>query len=314
MSTAKVPATIVTGFLGSGKTTIINHWIDELQAQGQQVVYIKNEIGDTDLDGKLLQAKGVKAKELLNGCICCTLVGPFTSSITDAVEQFHPDRIIVEASGTADTAALALMISAHPLLWREAVVSIIDVLNFEGFADLSHTAQAQTKFTDLLIFNKVELADQAQKERVVGYVRELNQHSPIIESHQGKVPLQVAFGLSHRELDMLLADHPHDEQAHDHETEDQIQGVTLDPAPDWTQEQWSEWLEKLPMTVFRVKGVLEVEGQKYLLNRVNKRTDWRVLESSESELLPVLIVIGYQVSQLDSSSFAPLHIHLQNSL
>jgi len=161
----KIPTTVFSGFLGSGKTTIISNLIDELQANNQQVIYIKNEIGDTDIDGKVLEGKGIKTKELLNGCICCTLVGPFISSINEIVETFSPDKIIIEASGAADPSALALMISLHPNLARDGVIGIIDVVNFEGYKDLSVTAQNQTKFTDLIIFNKIELVDIAKKKQ-----------------------------------------------------------------------------------------------------------------------------------------------------
>ena len=152
----KIPTTVFSGFLGSGKTTIISHLIEVLQNKGEQVIYIKNEIGDTDIDSKILKGKGIKTKELLNGCICCTLVGPFITSINEVVETFNPDRILIEASGAADPSALALMIASHPLLERDGVIAIVDVVNFEGYKDLSVTAQNQTKFTDLIIFNKTK--------------------------------------------------------------------------------------------------------------------------------------------------------------
>jgi len=199
----KIPTTVFSGFLGSGKTTIISNLIDELQANNQQVIYIKNEIGDTDIDGKVLEGKGIKTKELLNGCICCTLVGPFISSINEIVETFSPDKIIIEASGAADPSALALMISLHPNLARDGVIGIIDVVNFEGYKDLSVTAQNQTKFTDLIIFNKIELVDIAKKKAVVGYVRELNAHSPIIEAPNGKISSKLVFGLNSKDLPTL---------------------------------------------------------------------------------------------------------------
>ena len=132
------PTTIITGFLGSGKTTIINHLIEYLQNQGERVAYIKNEIGDEDLDAKLMKGKYIEAKEVLGGCICCTLVGPFIKAINELVDTYQPDRIIVESAGTADPAALSLMVQDHPKLIRDGTVAIIDVQNFSGYKDF-HT-------------------------------------------------------------------------------------------------------------------------------------------------------------------------------
>ena len=162
-----VPTTIFTGYLGSGKTTIILNLVETLQKQNIQVLYIKNEIGSENIDGQLAKQQNIETKELLNGCICCTLVGPFIHSIDELLIKHRPDRIIIEASGAADPAALALMVSSHPKLARDGVLTIIDVIHFDGYSDLSTTARNQTKFTDLLVFNKVEEVDIGRKQAVV---------------------------------------------------------------------------------------------------------------------------------------------------
>jgi G3E family GTPase len=297
-SSPKVPTTIVTGFLGSGKTTIISHLIDELKARGEQVVYIKNEIGDQDIDGQLMKSKQVVARELLNGCICCTLVGPFVAAITEVVQTFAPDRIVIEASGTAEPAALALMVSGHPLLQRDAMISIIDVVNFEGYEDLTMTAQQQTQFTDLIIFNKVELVDQARKEAVVGYVRELNTHSPIIEAHQGKIPVELIFGTSSKELEEILSQKP-EHHEHHHLDEDALEGFSLRLTRPISQEKLSRWLETFPPRIFRVKGFLtSADGQQFLVNRVGRRTTIEPTKVQRQTEAIVLLLIGYQATQL----------------
>ncbi len=297
----RTPTTVFSGFLGSGKTTIIGHLIDELQQRGEQVVYIKNEIGDTDLDAKLLQGKHIQTRELLNGCICCTLVGPFHASITEMIEQYHPSRILIEASGAADLAALALMISSHPLLSRDGVISIIDVLNFEGYKDLSITAQNQTTFTDLLIFNKIELADTARKQAVVGYVRELNSHSPIIEAPLGVAPIDIVFGIHNQALEKLLLEQSH-ESTHDHVIVDNIQTLKLTPNQPLTNEQLQAWIDQLPKNVFRVKGLVRSpEGLMQVVNAVGGRLTTALAPDHLQSATPVLIVIGFQVASLQAS-------------
>jgi G3E family GTPase len=294
----RVATTIITGFLGSGKTTIIGHLIDFLQSQGKQVIYLKNEIGDEDIDGQLMKTKQVVARELLNGCICCTLVGPFISAINEVIETYHPDRIIIEASGAADPAALALMVSSHPLLLREAVVSIIDVLNFEGYQELTTTAQAQTRLTDIIVFNKVELADRARKEAVVGYVRELNTHSPILEAPHGQISPDLIFGATTRELDTLLLTEPH--HHHDHVTEDELQSFRCERTTTIEVQKVLSWLETLPAQIFRVKGVVTDEtGQQWLINRVASRTTSQRIQMPTHMAPASLIFIGHQIHQLE---------------
>jgi G3E family GTPase len=308
----KTPTTIFSGFLGSGKTTIISNLIDELQSRNQQVVYIKNEIGDIDVDTKVMKGKGIKTKELLNGCICCTLVGPFITSIDELIKKFSPDRIIIEASGAADPSALALMVSSHPKLVRDGVIGIVDVVNFEGYKDLSVTAQNQTKFTDLIVFNKVELADTNKKRVVVGYVRELNAHSPIIEAPNGKVSAKLVFGISSNELSSLLKKSEKTGANNDHENhihEDQIQTFNLKPKGKFNQEELKNTLAETPKNIFRIKGFVRLENRAndnntentpkhspfYLFNTVGKRTVFTPIEKEANHEIKenLLIFIGF---------------------
>lgn len=275
-----IPTTIFTGFLGSGKTTIISHLIDQLQAKGEQVVFIKNEIGETDIDSLMMQQKGIETEELLNGCICCTLVGPFLHSIDELIERFSPDRIIIEASGAADPAALALMVSSHPKLERDGVISIIDVLNFEGYQDLTITAKEQTKFTDLLVFNKVELVDLDHKKRIVGYVRELNTQSPIIEAPEGKIDISVVFGITSKELDQLLTEHGQS-QSHEHIKTDSFESTTLTSTNTFSQEKLTQKLSDIPKNIFRAKGIVHTQQGWQILNMVAGRTTFTSLNNEK---------------------------------
>ena len=293
-----VPTTVFSGFLGSGKTTIITHLVEILQNRGQQIIYIKNEIGDTDIDGQVLSGKNIKTKELLNGCICCTLVGPFVSAVEEIISTYQPDRILIEASGAADPAALALMIDSQPQLKRDGVIGIIDVVNFEGYKDLTITAQNQTKFTDLLVFNKIELTDLGRKQAVVGYVRELNAHSPIIEAPQGKVKPEVVFGSGSAELEQMLTQ---EKESHDHDTDnhiedDAIQSITSHPQGNPTQEQFISKLNELPKAVFRAKGFITLaDGQTFVFNRVGTRTTLEMVPDDLQGIENTVVLIGWRL-------------------
>lgn len=302
----RIPTTVVTGFLGAGKTTIILHLVEHLQTKGQptakagspvgrKVIYIKNEIGDEDLDTKLVRGQNIVSRELLNGCICCTLVGPFISAINEVIESYQPERIIIESAGTADPAALALTVANHPRLLRDGVIAIIDVVNFDGYKDISEVARRQAKLTDLIVFNKVELVDDDRKRAVVGYVRELNEYSPIVEAPEGKLDPRVAFGIDSQWSIAELTDEARHE--HEHETNDDIQAVTISLDQPIAKNRLDEILGSLPKNIFRIKGFVNLEGIGWrVLNGVFKRFEYFEFDKPESVTESKLICIGYQVS------------------
>lgn len=302
----RIPTTIITGFLGSGKTTIILHLIDELLRIGSKPAYIKNEIGDADLDGSIVRGKHIKTKELVNGCICCTLVGPFQNAIDELIATSNPDRILIEASGAADPAAIALMVSAHPRLYRDGVVSIIDVENFEGYVDLSHTARNQTQFTDVIVFNKIESVSLDRKRQVVGYVRELNIHSPILEAPEGKIAAAVVFGLDSSQLSLLLSksdeakvDHTKNHSA-THLEKDGIEALLIDASGMLVTDTTKQLLEKLPSSVFRIKGFLvDATGNLFSVQKVGARVTLTVMHLEPQPQLE-LVLIGFHISDREA--------------
>lgn len=285
-----IPTTVINGFLGAGKTTIINHLIDQLLAQKQQVVYVKNEIGDTDLDAQLLRGKNIITKDLLNGCICCTLVGPFLAAITELVTLNHPDRIIIESAGSADPASIALMVENHPLLKRDGVILIIDVLNFDGYDQISEVIKRQAEFTDLIVFNKVELADEQRKIQVVGYVRELNEKAPIVEAKAGQISADLIFGLGNQQaLSFAETDHNH---TANHEIADEIEAFTYQSQIPIEPVRLKKILANLPKNIFRVKGLVNAGDQVQLVNQVFQRTEFSPAPISNFSGTK-LIFIGY---------------------
>lgn len=298
----QTPTTVFSGFLGSGKTTIISHLVETLQNRGEQVVYIKNEIGDVNVDGELMEGKHIQTKELLNGCICCTLVGPFIQAIDEVLDTLKPDRVIIEASGAADPAAIALMIDSHPRLKRDGVISVIDVVNFDGYKDLSQTARNQTRFTDLLVFNKVEQVDINRKRAVVDWVRELNDHSPVVEAPGGILSPEVAFGIATKELSSLLEEleHDHAEQAehHQHLETDSLQNFALAMPLPLTVQQLEKLLQALPRNVYRVKGFCKTpEGNCQLLNKVGIRHSVEAAPAGFECTKNMLVLIGFRVKE-----------------
>jgi G3E family GTPase len=317
-SAAKVPATLFSGFLGSGKTTIINHLVDDLQGQGIQVAYIKNEVGADTIDEDLVRGKHIMTKELLNGCICCTLVGNFYQALTEIVQSIHPDRILIEASGVGDPVAIALTLESHPLVRRDGVVTIIDVVNYNGVPDLNKVSQHQAQFTDLIIFNKVELADEQRKRQVVGYVREINTAAPIIEAPGGHVHPSLVFGIFPSDLagqnKMLelqrLAEqkdaalHASGEE-HDHalhlET-DHVENFSITTLSIYDQEKLQTALAQLPQQIFRIKGFVKMgtaeNNKMMIINGVNRQIEITDVPEGFVQTEGKIVCIGFMINAL----------------
>ncbi len=300
----KVPATLFSGFLGSGKTTIIGHLIDDLQSQGIQVAYVKNEVGTDTVDENIIRGKHILTKELLNGCICCTLVGSFYQALTEIVETIHPDRILIEASGVSDPVAIALTLQSHPLIRRDGVLTIIDVVNYNGVPELNKVSQHQTEFTDLIIFNKVELVDDERKQRVVGYVREVNTKAPIVEAPAGHIHPSLVFGLfpsditSQTKMLELKKDHSHLDN-------DQIETFTLLTNKTYDPSKLITVLSCLPQQIFRVKGFVCVmsdtdkSGKKMMIvNGVNQQIELSDVPATFAEEEGKLVCIGFMIGEL----------------
>ncbi|KPM41241.1 hypothetical protein AK830_g5302 [Neonectria ditissima] len=199
---APIPITIITGFLGSGKTTLILNLIPQLRKQNPayKLALLKNEFGDLAVDSQLASNSAISGvKELLNGCICCNLVGQLGPALEELEKSVSPDRIVVETSGSAFPATLALEINR---LARESgkymldgVVSVIDVENWKGYEDTSYTARIQARYTDLIVFNKWEAAGEDRYEECVDRVGDLEVDVAKVKSDKGWVSMDLVFGV-----------------------------------------------------------------------------------------------------------------------
>ena len=269
---APVPITIVTGFLGSGKTTLILNLIPQLPKQ-YRLALLKNEFGDVAVDSQLAASSAISGvQELLNGCICCNLVGQLGDALDTLHADVSPDRIIVETSGSAFPATLAMEINR---LGRETgkyvldgVVVVIDVENWQGYEDTSYTARMQMKFTDLIVFNKWEMVDERRYEVCLDRVGDLELQVATVKSYKGRVDKELLLGLDStlaRQMTLgpdnqSLSTHSHD-HAGDHQNEVEVLSVTLssreDPVAGVDLESLETFLLSAPKDeIYRIKGII----------------------------------------------------------
>ncbi len=148
-----IPVIVFTGYLGAGKTTIIRDLCKQLQEE--KVYWLKNEFGNAEVDSIVASESSIAVKEIVNGCLCCVLVGQMGDALREMAAE-KPDRIMIETSGSAYPYPIALELKGHPELLLDGIVTVIDCMNFSGYVDKSYTAKLQCKCTDLVLLNKHE--------------------------------------------------------------------------------------------------------------------------------------------------------------
>ncbi|WVQ71895.1 hypothetical protein IAR50_001437 [Cryptococcus sp. DSM 104548] len=180
-----IPVTCFTGFLGSvrGKTTTILSLLQQLP-KDYKVVLLKNEYGDVEVDSILASQSNIAGvSEILNGCLCCTSVGLISNALLEVQSTLQPDRIIIESSGSAFPATLALQIKdLEPQGFKlDGVVTVVDCVNFAGYEDSSPSAKLQAKYTDLLLLNKHQIPNERDFDTLLDRLNDLNDETPKIK-------------------------------------------------------------------------------------------------------------------------------------
>jgi G3E family GTPase len=258
--------TVFSGFLGAGKTTILLNLVSQLAGSGLTFAWLKNEYGNVEVDSRLARESSIDVAEVLNGCVCCTAVGKLGPAISELLERFKPERILLETSGSSHPAPLAwelrrLAEGGLPIV-LDALICVIDVENFKGYEDRSVTAKMQTRYTDLILLNKWEGVSEQHLDQVLDAVCELNPETPKIKTQRGKVDQQLLIGLDSKLWAHMQAKQAEGEAAPEQPSHDDSDVFVLDlvlPAST-TIVPWSRWesmLAALPKdSVWRVKGVI----------------------------------------------------------
>ena len=290
---AKIPVTIITGFLGAGKTTLIRHMLEH--AKGRRLALIINEFGDVGVDGDILKSCGVESCpeeniiELANGCICCTVADDFVPAISALLARDPPpEHIIVETSGLALPKPLVKAFDWPDVRTRLTVDGVIAVVDGAAvaagrFADdpaklaaqrakdpsvdhdnpLEEVYEDQLLCADLIVLNKTDLMDPADQTRVISEITAAVPRAvKIVAAREGRIDPAILLGLQAAAEDDL-ANRPshHDaEEGHDHDDFDTFiveLGPVSDPAA--LQERMAGVTQA--HDVLRMKGFVDVQGK-----------------------------------------------------
>jgi G3E family GTPase len=287
----RIPMTVIGGFLGVGKTTLINQL---LERGGARYAVLVNDFGSVNIDADLIKTRSSKKIEMQNGCICCSLADGLTSALSDLLDAPQsPEAIIVEASGVSDPWRIAEIGLVERSLILNLVVVLVDVPVFESqVVDplIGDTVVSQIRRADVVILNKVEMADRKDVSRVRKAITVEAPNTMFIEATIGGIWLEILFDT---DINIPLARRKSHEIVHNHHRHDDMffHESFTSHAP-LNRENFEHALNCLPRFLLRLKGWCRFDGNDdgYLLQWVGGR--WTLEPDGRAPKDTVLICVG----------------------
>ncbi len=202
---APTPVTVLTGFLGTGKTTLLNHLLAQLP--GKRVAVIENEFGEVSIDHAIIV--GAEEQVLSNGCVCCTVRGDLLRVLREFEEQNkNYDYILLETTGLANPTPIAQTFLLDPALQAryrlDGIVTLADAVNLTRHLDTKDEAQKQVGFADVIILNKADLVSAAALDEIEDRLRGLNRTARIVRATRANVPVAAVLDLHAFDLERAL--------------------------------------------------------------------------------------------------------------
>jgi len=250
------PLMILSGFLGSGKTSFLRHFIEYQTQRSRFVAVIQNEIGEVGLDGKLLD---YEVTEIDEGCVCCSLVGNLKRAVHGILSNFQPDFIILETTGAANPFNLFDEISElEDFVRYDCTVTVVDGLNLDYSLSHFSIAADQIRAANVLILNKCDLINETCRQTACQQIKNINPQALLFMTTNGDLNPALIFDTGSRwegknipvaaESELpVFPTHAHDE----------VWSKTLPIPEPLNRSEFLSAVEALPHTVFRVKGIIE---------------------------------------------------------
>lgn len=269
-----VPVTILTGFLGAGKTSLLNHILSS--GHGMRVAVLVNDFGAVNIDEALIENQDGDVLSLKNGCVCCSLSAGLQVAVAQLVRR-QPDHIIVETSGVSDPSEIANAF-ADPELYvyapLEGIVTVVDAeLAPTLEQDMALLARHQVKAADIVVLNKTDLVGVDARGAVNAWVKEHGPRARVVEAEHGRVPVELLFDIGGAMQVQTNGNAGDREVAHDH-GQPPFDTFTFESETPLSLPLLHQLLNDLPNGIFRVKGIVnlaEKPGNPCVLQSTGKR-------------------------------------------
>ncbi len=297
----KIPITILTGFLWSGKTTLLNHIIR--QAHGRKIAVVENEFGSLGIDADLIEKSAEEIIEISNGCICCTVRKDFMEAIErlfSSGKEF--DHIIIESSGMSEPLPIAQSFLMNDMNWRvrlDSIICLVDALNItKNIVQNTQTALEQIEFADYIIVSKWELVDGVVHGAIDDIIRRVNAYAPIIREPIANISIETLLDTervsleSAEKLKNTEDVHMHEETIghYLYQTDESFDHIAL-----------SEFFRDLPYEVYRVKWFVKLAHapeKRFLVQKVGARFTVEDIPHENSSRESTLVFIGKNINPL----------------
>ena len=299
-----IPVVVVAGFLGAGKTTLINHILTH--AGGRRIAAIVNDFGAINIDADLLEQTGDGVIGLRNGCICCSLQGDLLRTIGNLVRRAPPpDGIVIETSGIADPASIVENL-LDPVIWREApldaVIGLVDaddaLANPGRRLDFLYCAQLAA--ADFLLLNKLDLVPSGSVPQLIADLRAAGARGHVLHACWGQFPMELLFSAGLHEAASAPA-------------RTRRPGAERFESFSWSSErpirlaEFQAVIERLAPSLVRAKGVLALAdqpGHSVLFQLAGQRATVAAAPAPRPAQSPVRLVLIFEVGRLDRVAVA----------
>lgn len=244
---------VLSGFLGSGKTSFLQNFIEYQQQYNRFVAVLQNEIGEKSLDSKLLESS-YSVLDIEEGCVCCSLVGSLKSGINQILEQFQPDYIVLETTGVANPKNLLdELVEVEEQVRFDSVTTLVDAGNMRKSLAEYQVAREQLEAADIVVLNKTENMASQEVDELKEELRTVQPTAPIVATSYGDInPAVLYSGEGRTDYSGLSQGHSHN---HD---EDGLHTIQIDLPEPLTEAQLEKALTSLPEDIFRVKGLVQL--------------------------------------------------------
>lgn len=247
---------ILTGFLGSGKTTILKKMLAEEENKGHSCAVLMNEIGDISIDTSILADQKTPIREILSGCICCSSREQFENELMSIVQNEQPDTLFIECSGVShpyEVVDSCLNPIIADKIHLQGTIAILDAMHFYHIYDednaVAHLMMEQVKNADVIVLSKMDLLNPDELLEVDDRLKTLDLKSRIFQPHGDiQTPLDQLVGSYHHNNDHE-AIHVHQHLHIDTFTYTFHHAISLD--------DFEEWLRQLPDSIVRIKGFID---------------------------------------------------------
>lgn len=293
--TDPIPIVTVGGFLGAGKTTLVNNML--AQADGQRIVVFVNDFGAINIDYNLIETQDTDRISLKNGCVCCTLNDDLIASIVDFCRHSPPDAFVIEASGVANPQSLAQTIQAlqsagHVRMDNRIYVldgDLFGALDYEDTENLIDHAAA----SDLVLINKSDLVERGRFEKTRALLARSCPRSMILDTTRCSVPLNVLLSGKSNEPSAPVADE-FIAVSNRHHVSDYSSWCRADFAP-VKRQAFTAFVAGLVGTAVRAKGIVHFEDDPetpVVFDLVGTRQTYRLLDSKDEIHSTGFVAIG----------------------